>query len=177
MPKREISIVPPVHPVFVHYPIALGATSVLADTLALVARLPSLLVFGQWSITIAAAGAVIAAIAGYWDMKRGDLAQETHELVHLHLKSGLVLLAALLVAAVWRWSLEEPTLLYLVFAWILLAGTALQAWMGGEIVYAHGGGVAAAGQGTASEEEAKKPSRKLYSFVTGNNKAARKNDG
>lgn len=167
---------PPVHPVFVHYPIALGATSVLADTLALVARLPSLLVLGQWSMAIAAAGAVIAAIAGYWDMKRGDLAQETHELVHLHLKSGLVLLAALLVAAVWRWSLSEPTLFYLVFAWILLAGISLQAWMGGEIVYAHGGGVAAAGQGTASEEEAKKPSRKFYSMLTGKAKGSKQHD-
>ena len=168
---------PPVHPVFVHYPIALGATSVLADTAALVVRLPSLLVLGQWSMEIAAAGAVIAAIAGYWDMKRGDLAHETHELVHLHLKSGLTLLVALLVAAVWRWSLSEPTLFYLVFAWILLAGIALQAWVGGEIVYAHGGGVAAAGQGTAPEEEAKKPSRKFYSMLTRKAKGSNRHDG
>lgn len=168
---------PPVHPVFVHYPIALGATSVLADTFALVARLPSLLVLGQWSMAIAAAGAVIAAIAGYWDMKRGDLAHETHELVHLHLKSGLVLLVALLVAAVWRWTLSDLTLLYLVFAWILLAGIALQAWVGGEIVYAHGGGVAAAGQGTAPEEEAKELSRKFYSMLTGKAKGSNGHDG
>ncbi len=158
---------PPVHPALVHYPVALAATSVIADTVAAAINVPALLILGQWGMAIAAVGAAIAAPAGYFDMKRGDLAHETHELVHLHMKSGLVLVVVLAIAALWRWSLAEPTLLYFVFAWIVLAGVALQAWMGGEIVYAHGGGVAAAGQGTAPEAEAKKPSRRFYRAITG----------
>lgn len=158
---------PPVHPALVHYPVALAATSVIADTFAVAVGAPALLILGQWGMAIAAAGAAIAAPAGYWDMKRDDLAHETHELVHLHMKSGLVLVVVLAFAALWRWSLAEPTLLYIALAWIVLAGVAIQAWMGGEIVYAHGGGVAAAGQGTAPEAEAKKPSRRFYSALTG----------
>lgn len=167
---------PPVHPALVHYPVALGVASVIADTVAAVAGFPQLFVLGQWSMAIAAAGAAVAAPAGYWDMKRDDLAHETHELVHLHMKSGLTLVVALVIAAIWCWSLDSPGLIYLVFAWIILFGLALQAWMGGEIVYAHGGGVAAAGQGTAPEEEAKRPSRRFYRVVMGTGSAPRKND-
>ncbi|BBC71682.1 conserved hypothetical protein [Altererythrobacter sp. B11] len=158
---------PPVHPALVHYPVALGVTSVIADTVAAVAGFPQLFVVGQWAMAIAAAGAAVAAPAGYWDMKRDDLAHETHELVHLHMKSGLTLVVALVIGAIWRWSLDSPAVTYLLFAWIVLGGLTLQTWMGGEIVYVHGGGVAAAGQGTAPEAEAKRPSRMLYRRLSG----------
>ena len=110
---------------------------------------------------------ILAAGTGYWDMNRNELARETHELVHLHLKSGLILMIALIVAAVWRWSLSSPSIFYLLFAWAIVAGLVVQAWLGGEIVYSHGAGVAAANQGTASSEEAKRPSRRFYRWIKG----------
>ena len=158
---------PPVHPAIVHYPIALTVTSIVAETVGVAAGMPSLLPVGQWTIAIAAAGALLAAGAGYWDMKRDALAHETHEIVHLHMKFGIGLVLALLMAAIWRWTVETPSAAYLIFGWIIVGGITLQAWFGGEIVYAHGGGVAAAGQGTAPESEAKRPSRRLYQLLTG----------
>lgn len=118
-------------------------------------------------MAVAAAGAAVAAPAGYWDMKRDDLTHEIHELVHLHMKSGLALVVALAIAALWRWSLASPAVSYLLFAGIVLGGLTLQARMGGEIVYAHSGGVAVAGQGTAPEAEATRPSRMLYRRLSG----------
>ena len=158
---------PPVHPAIVHYPIALGVVSVLAETAAIAVSVPSLRPLAFWSMAIAAAGSVLAVGAGYWDMKRDQLASETHELVHLHLKSGLILMIALIVAAAWRWSVNSPSFFYLLFAWAIVAGLAVQASLGGEIVYSHGGGVAAANQGTASLEEAKRPSRRFYRWIKG----------
>lgn len=163
---------PPLHPAIVHYPVALTLVSVIADTIAVAASVPSLLPLGSWGMAIAAAGAIVAAAAGYWDMKRDNLAHETHEIVHLHMKSGLALATALVLVAVWRWVATPPATAYLLVGWALVAGIALQAWLGGEIVYAHGGGVAAAGQGTADPQEAKKPSRRFYRMLTGKDSAS-----
>lgn len=157
---------PPVHPAIVHYPIALGVVSVLSETAATVLSAPSLRPLAHWTMVLAAAGAILAVGAGYLDMKRARLSEETHELVHLHLKSGVTLMVALVAAAVWRWSAASPSIFYLLFGWTILAGLAVQAWLGGEIVYSHGGGVAAADQGTISAVEAKRPSRRLYYWLT-----------
>jgi len=162
---------PPFHPIIVHYPIALSMTSVVADTTARLGGLPSLLPLGQWGMAIAAVGAVLAATAGYADMKRAGLAEETHVIVHLHMKIGLAVSTALVALALWRWLGQAPSALYLIVGWVVLAGVAIQAWLGGEIVYAHGGGVAAAGQGTAPAQEARQASRIFYNRLTGRNPA------
>ena len=41
----------------------------------------------------------------------------------------------------------------------------LQAWLGGEIVYAHGAGVAAASQGLKPPEQAQRPSNRFYRLI------------
>lgn len=158
---------PPIHPALVHFPIALTVVSVAADSWAGVGGPASLGPVGQWSIAVAAGGAVLAAIAGYWDMKRNKLAHETHEMVHLHMKFGIALATALVLGAIWRWNADAPSLVYLVAGWIIVAAIGAQAWFGGEIVYAHGGGVAAANQGSMPENEAKRPSRRLYRSLKG----------
>lgn len=158
---------PPIHPAIVHFPIALTVVSIAADTWSRAGGPDSLAPVGQWTIAAAAAGSVLAALAGYLDMKRNHLAHETHEMVHLHMKFGIGLVVALVVAAFWRWSVPAPSAVYLIAGWIVVAAIGAQAWFGGEMVYAHGAGVAAAGQGSTSESEAKTPSRRLYRLLTG----------
>ena len=160
----------PIHQAFVqlHIGLTIGATA--AETIAAAAGSTSLSDGGAWMIGMAAIGATAAVGAGEWDMRRDALREETHHLVHLHRKFGLSILALLWVLAIWRWlgwggaSLPSPA--YLVAIWLITALIGLHGWFGGELVYAHGAGVAPTDQGQTDAEAAKRPSRRLYAAVT-----------
>ena len=88
-----------------------------------------------------------------------SLSGETENYVDLHLKIGWGLAAGLIVLAIWRWRIRQQarrvvTAPYVAVALLVLALTMFQAWFGGELVYSHGAGVAAAGQGTESADKA-----------------------
>lgn len=153
---------PPLHPAIVHFPVALTVASVVADSAGLAWSSSALTATGGWTILMAGVGGVAAAAAGYRDMRRDTLNTRTHAIVHLHLRFGLLVVAAVIALAAWRWIDPPPGPLYLLFAWLALVLVLAQAWLGGELVYAHGAGVAAAGQGQAPASEAQIPSTWLY---------------
>ena len=133
----------PVHPMLVHFPIALLALSVAADLIAFLAHSDSLRTTGWWSLVGAAAGAAATVPAGLYDMSRADLEEEVHERVHRHMKVGFALLAALLGLTFWRWrTYMRPglsvTATYLDFALLTMALAAFQGWLGGELVFSDG---------------------------------------
>ena len=163
---------PPIHPALVHLPIAFVVLSVAADLLGWVFQSPSLRSTARWSIAAAAIGAGAAVLAGYYDMDRAALAGEVHGYVHLHLKTGLILLGAICVLALWRWFL--PALPRALAGWLygvaaagVFALTLFQGWYGGEMVYAYGASVAAAGQGTEPASQAQRRLAVVYELVTG----------
>lgn len=150
----------PIHPIVVHFPIALFTVSVAADLLGQIRPSAAKGTLGVWCLVLAAVGAAGAVAAGVIDMYRADLATATHGFVHLHRDVGYVLLGALTLLAVWRWRIRRRTapLDRAGSPYLLLAGTtfalmAFQGWFGGELVYGHGAGVSAAGQGVVSPEE------------------------
>ena len=141
------------HPALVHLPIAFVVLSVVADLSAKFTRRESLRHVGLWSMIAALLSGVVTIAAGYWDMNRAALDHETHEYVDLHLKVGWVLAAGLVVLTIWRWRIRQQarrvvTNPYALVALLVFALTLFQGWFGGEMVYSHGAGVAAAGQGT-----------------------------
>lgn len=162
---------PPIHPALVHLPIAFVVLSVLADLFGYLFRVASLRSTARWSIAAAAISAVAAVAAGYYDMERAALAGPIHGYVHLHLKTGLILLGAIWLLAVWRWLLVKlPRRLqpaYGVAATMVFALTAFQGWYGGEMVYGYGASVAAAGQGTEPASDAQRRLAFAYRLVTG----------
>ncbi|MFX8527723.1 DUF2231 domain-containing protein, partial [Acinetobacter baumannii] len=83
-------------------------------------------------------GGVAAVAAGYRDMRRDMLTARTHAIVHLHSRFGLIVAAALIALAAWRWPANSPSPIYLAFGWTALVLVLVQAWLGGELVYAHG---------------------------------------
>jgi len=101
-PREQGDVMKPVHPMVVHFPIALLALSVTADLTAFVRHSDSLRNTGWWALVGAAVGAATAAPAGLYDMRRADLEAEVHERVHRHMKVGLALLAAILAMTLWR---------------------------------------------------------------------------
>lgn len=150
----------PLHPVLVHFPIALFTVSLAADLLGRLRASVTARTLGFWCLVLAALGAAGAAGAGIWDMVRADLAAATHRFVHLHRDIGFVLLGGLALLAVWRWWVwrRQPPAdrvgwLYLISAVAVFALLVFQGWFGGQLVYGLGAGVSAAGQGVVSPEE------------------------
>ena len=154
---------PPIHPALVHLPISFVLLSVLADLAARLSKEESrramFRTVGFWSLAAAAIGAVLTVAAGYFDMSRVALDPDTHELVRLHLRIGWVLTISLLLLAAWRWLIWHRGQMtigrgYLTVGFMVVGLTFFQGWYGSEMVYSHGAGVAAAGQGTESAEDA-----------------------
>jgi uncharacterized membrane protein len=141
---------PPVHPALVHLPIAFVILSFIADVAAKIIRRESVANIGFWALAAAGVSAVLTIAAGYWDMNRAALSVETHSYVDLHLIIGWVLAACLGVLMIWRWRVRQQarrfvTRPYAVAAMAVLTLTLFQGWYGGEMVFSHGAGVAAAG--------------------------------
>jgi uncharacterized membrane protein len=151
---------PPLHPVFVHFPIALFAVALGADVFGRMRPSAETRALGYWCLVGAVLGAASAVAAGVLDMYRADLAEATHRFVHLHRDIGIVLLGVLGVLAVWRWRIWRRTgsadrvgWPYLFSAAAVFALVLFQGWFGGQLVYGLGAGVSAAGQGVVSPEE------------------------
>lgn len=144
---------PPIHPALVHYPIALVTLSVLADLIGFVVGNQSLQSAGWWALLGAAISAVLTVIAGLFDMTRENIEPAAHHRVHTHMKVGLTLFAVLAALTIWRWliysNLAYPIgWVYLAAACLVLGLTFFQGWLGGELVFSDGVGVAPTGQGT-----------------------------
>ena len=132
----------PIHPMFVHFPIALLALSVAADVAAFFLKIDSLKSTGWWALAGAAAGGVVAVAAGLFDMRRATLDEEVHHRVHRHMAVGLVLLTAMVGLAVWRfaifWQGIAVSATYLDCAIVAVVVAGFQGWLGGQLVYRHG---------------------------------------
>ena len=151
---------PPIHPAIVHYPIALVTLSVIADLLGYISGNESLPTAGWWALIGAAIGAAFALVAGLFDMNREKIEDEAHKRVHTHMKVGFTLFAAIAALTIWRWFIYTDQnyrlgWAYLVVALLVLGLTFFQGWLGGELVFAEGVGVAPTGQGTESPGKAK----------------------
>lgn len=133
----------PIHPLLVHFPIALLLLSVAADLVAFFTDVQSLRDTAWWALLGAAVGGAFTVLAGLYDMRRADLTEEVHVRVHTHMKVGLTLLAALIGLTLWRLKIytspdPAPGWGYLAAALFAVGLTALQGWLGGELVYTYG---------------------------------------
>jgi uncharacterized membrane protein len=132
----------PVHPILVHFPIALLVTSFIADAAYWITSFSTLRHAGFWMLVAASLTGALTVAAGMFDMRRAALDGPVHERVHRHMWVGIVLYAVICALTLWRWSFFAPdmriTVLYLDFALLAVALAAFQGWLGGELVYTHG---------------------------------------
>lgn len=133
----------PIHPMLVHFPLALIVLAVVADGSFFFTREESMRHGGWWVLAAGAVGAVATSAAGIWDMRRATLADEVHVRVHRHMKMGLLLSAAMIALAAWRWTIfidrsAYVSAIYLDCAIVVMAVALFQGWLGGELVYSHG---------------------------------------
>ena len=148
---------PPLHPDFVHFPIALITVSWVAEILAAILRRPALRSFAWVCLVLGFLGVIATATTGFIDMDRASLRHETHELVDMHWKLGVVFAVFLIGVVAWRWAgraRATPSGGFLAYYTAVFALLCVQGWFGGEIAYVHGAGVAATGQGMVAPARA-----------------------
>jgi len=136
----------PVHPMFVHYPIALWTTSVITDVIFYFNRNPSLVLISKFLIAAGIVGAVLSAIPGLIDWTGiSEPVAKTTGTRHLVLNVlALVLFCVSLYlrmknygAPLAGFHLKIPFAVS-VIGWILMA---ISASLGGKLVYEHRMGV------------------------------------
>lgn len=131
------------HPAVVHLPIALVVLALIADLTGYASGSAALSATGVWSLAGAAPGAALSLPSGLFDMGRQSMGHEAHTRVHVHMKVGFVLFAAL---AIWRWMIYENSGTgvgpgYLAVAVLVVGLAAFQGWLGADLVFADGVGV------------------------------------
>ena len=136
----------PLHPAVVHLPIALVVLSLIADLTGYASGSAALSATGFLSGAGAAVGAALALPSGLFDMGRQSMDHEAHTRVHVHMKVGFVLFAALAALAIWRWIIYKNSETgagpgYLAVAALVVGLAAFQGWLGADLVFAYGVGV------------------------------------
>jgi uncharacterized membrane protein len=139
-----------VHPLVVHFPIALLMTAVLLDVAAMVAKRPSLHRVALWNLVLGTLGAGMAVWTGY---RAADIAKhsfEIHQVMELHRQLGIAtLIVGGLVSVVRIWQRDQlgrHVRLGTLVAMLAMAGTLADgAHLGGRLVYEFGVGGAFGG--------------------------------
>ena len=93
---------PPLHPAFVHFPIALVVFSFVTDLLGRLFGRPSFRWAAFWSLIGALILGAIAAATGYYDFTRDTLGTETSRYADFHQDIGYILVGAVVVLTLWR---------------------------------------------------------------------------
>ena len=135
-----------IHPLIVHFPIALLLTSFLLDSAGWLFKRPGLHIVGLWNLWLGTLGAAAAALSG---LQAEDVVAkhsfEIGQVIEWHKRLGVatLILGCVIVGwRLWRWDqlsrLERPVslLLALVMCVSLIAG----AYLGGRLVYEFGVG-------------------------------------
>jgi uncharacterized membrane protein len=130
----------PLHPMFVHFPIALYLLGVLLTLGYLWRRAPDYERFAYWAFLLAWVAVAVAALAGLVDL--GSLAPDDprRAVINNHITSGVALLIinGLVLYFRFRW----PDVLAGSRRWVYLAlmvtgivAVVLTGWLGGKLVY------------------------------------------
>ena len=141
---------PELHPVLLHFAIALLVTGPAFDLFGLLLRREALLVAGRWN-TVAGAGILIlVTISGLAaEASLGPHSAAGAALLSLHKGLGFSLLVVWLPVAVWR-AVSKHVIpvrlrtLYLTASYLGAALIIVQAALGSALVYRHGVGLSAA---------------------------------
>ena len=135
-----------IHPLIVHFPIALLIAYFLLDVVGLAVRSAGLRFAARWMLQLGALGAVAAAAAGWFAAERVPHGGAVHEIMEWHGRIGFTVAGLALALAVWRFLVQErlssmATAFQVLMSAILVAGMVFGADLGGLMVYGHGVGV------------------------------------
>jgi len=152
----------PIHPILVHFPIALLFTSIFFEFLGYLKQRESYREFGYWLLILGFLGGLAAAGTGFWSEDAAKAVGVPEEAIDRHetfAVVSMIIFGAMLVFRWWvrsRWS-DRLRSIYLAFgvAGVLILGTA--GYFGGDLVYRYGAGVQKTTASTVAPPESHAP--------------------
>ena len=145
----------PLHPMLVHFPIALLITSVFFDLLGMLVEGKSFYQMGRWLLILGLLGGVVASLAGASAEDAVVSSGVPSDAVEFHEELAIITVVVFGVLLVYRWwagaawSARSKTI-YLLIAAIGLGLLGATGFYGGDLVYRYGAGVVTTVKGAAS---------------------------
>ena len=147
---------PNIHPLLVHFPIALIFVIVVCDLIGMILRKESFVFTGTIVTVFAALGAGAAVLSGLIAEESVEESEQVESLIETHESLGFVYLGLILFLLIYRLALRKR--LSGMTGWIAVIISVAAAvvvsiggYIGGEMVYRYGTGVAAV-QGASDSE-------------------------
>lgn len=144
-----------IHPIFVHFPLALLSAGILFDVLGYGLKKPSLSDAGWWVFALGVVAAIITVFTGLQAEETVSLSQEAHEVLenheHFQIYSTVVLTGLLIWRGIKRGSLPNPPILYLIITAIAVSTILFGSHYGGKLVYQYGVGTSVQPAATQGE--------------------------
>lgn len=182
--RQAISLVrmgAPMHPIFVHFTIALTASSLAFDALGFFLGEASLIAAGVWTLVGSALMTFATLSTGLTSSARAPIEEgEARSFLRAHMALGFIFYGLLIALTLWRMSLWQGgrgvSWLYLAALAIVSLVMTAQGYLGGELVYRYGVEVAQAYR-ELPEREAESPAPQLVSTRSTSTSARAKKHG
>src|SRR2546429_8736969 len=133
----------PMHPIFVHFTIALTVSSLVFDALGFFFNKASLTAAGGWTLLGSALMTLVTLSTGLTSSTRAPVEEgEARSFLRAHMTLGLIFYGLLVAVTFWRISLwqngNRVSWLYLGAIGVVSLVMLIQGYLGGELVYRYG---------------------------------------
>src|SRR5215207_644952 len=140
---RLVKMGAPMHPIFVHFTIALTSASLVFDALGFLLGKASLTAAGGWTLVGSALMTLITLSTGLTSSTRAPVEEgEARSFLRAHMALGLIFYGLLVAIVFWRLSLWQGgrgvSWLYLASLAAVALVMTVQGYLGGELVYRYG---------------------------------------
>jgi uncharacterized membrane protein len=154
----------PMHPIFVHFTIALTSASLVFDALGFFLNRASLSSAGGWTLLGSAVMTLMTISTGLTSSTRAPVEEgEARSFLRAHMALGLIFFGLLVAVTFWRVSLWQNgrgvSWLYLLSLVVVSLVMSLQGYLGGELVYRYGVEVEQAHRELSEQEAQSEPPR------------------
>ncbi|YAI82165.1 MAG: DUF2231 domain-containing protein [cyanobacterium endosymbiont of Rhopalodia sterrenbergii] len=132
-----------IHPIVVHFVIAMVLFAFLCDTIGFFTRNPRLYEVSWWNMLIATVSIFIAIIFGQYEAGLAQPYEEVKPVLHLHTLMGWSLSGIIAAITGWRYVIrskkpETLPITYIGLTLVLVAIVGIQVYLGDKLVWVYG---------------------------------------
>ena len=134
------------HPITVHFTIALFSLAVLFEILGWILKKESFKNAGFWNLAFALPSAIASVLTGIYAESLVPPDEAIHKAIETHSTFGVIVLAVIAVLFIWRIAAQgryfrKLPALFTIVGIIGFGVMSVGAYFGGELVFTHGAGV------------------------------------